>query len=471
MKRVAVIGDPGVEASLTEAGVCVETSDVSTSGSDLDAALIRLTPTKAIRTAWRPSLGDGRHVLIAGGGTPKVRDGVPRPRRAAELAGALLAGAAYRLLLKLIASRLRRQGRQVEILEIGDRSRNSYRIGTSQVPGPRPPAGLIVVTARHQLEANAVHFTLERVGNDLGINLVPKRITVVETGKLLIVAEGSDNRSYMVRLAAGLGRELLANGLFALERITGASVDPLVRGRAVAPQSRGEIGTLLFSAEPLMPGAPPREMNPMLWHQCIDFLARLRRIDPILAIGKPQLADAAAEIANFVEQDEDRQWLTDLGRRLDSHLAELPRGWEHGDFWLENLLVESGSLASVLDWDTARPDALPLLDMFDLISLSIPGQTALTPGERLTASIWPAVAETADPRLLEYCRAIDLEPDPATLRDLARAYWLTRVARDLREVPDRRFRPGWLAANIAHPIRFLRSTQDPGFGSASANLG
>lgn len=464
------MGDPGLAASLTEAGIeATETSDLG-EDSDADAAaVIRLTPLMALRSAIPPRPPGARLVLVAGGGRPMVRDNVSRLRRAAELGVALLTGAVFGLLLRRMAKRLRARGWTVEAFGMGDRSRSTYRLHY----GPRrhePLAGWALATTAGELEPSATELALERAAEGLGTELRAVRVTVVETGKLLIVALGSDRRKYMVRLAAAPGRKLLANGLVALDRISAPDADPVVSRHAVVPLVRGEIGALLFSAEPLMPGAPPRAMNPALWQDCIGFLAGLRRIATSPGTGRADFAAAAELIADFVRPPQDRLWLVELGHRLDRRFEGVPRGWEHGDFWLDNIMVESGRLSSVLDWDTARPEALPLLDMFDLISLSVPGHESWTPGQRLIATVWPLVADRTDARMLRYCEAIGLEVDPGLLRDLARAHWFTRVARDLDEVPDRRHRPGWLAANVTDPVRFLRAVEKPGTGSAGARL-
>lgn len=467
VQRVAVHGDPGLVTSLNEAGLTAAESALG-DRADGDATVIRLSAARALRTALRPRLPEGPLILIGGGGRPQVRDPVGRLRRAAELAGALLSGAGFGLAVRRLATWLRRRNRRAATFPIGDRSRNSYRIGYRALRPPKAAAGWVLATGIDA--ASPVDLSLERAGRDLGTQLTPVRITAVETGKLLIEAQGSDRRRFMLRLAAAPGRRLLENGLAALDRITAPGVDPIVKERVVAPLARGEVGRLLYAAEPLMSGTAPRVMTATLWDDCIEFLAHLLRIEPVVAAASSELATAARLIADFVDGRGDRQWLTELGCRLDERLAEMPRGWEHGDFWVENILVESGRLASVLDWDTARPAALPLLDMFDLISLSEPGRTSLFPGQRLKSAIWPLIAGDPDARLLRYCAAVGLDADAGQLGDLARAYWLNRVARDLTEVPDRRRRGGWLAANIAEPIRFLRSVSEPGIGSGSATL-
>ena len=79
-----------------------------------------------------------------------------------------------------------------------------------------------------------------------------------------------------------------------------------------------------------------------------------------------------------------KRTLNNLRDELCDRLADLTLGWGHGDFWQENLLTDGERLVAVLDWDTATPASLPMLDLMDLIALSRRRDRGLTPGPR-----WP----------------------------------------------------------------------------------
>ncbi len=55
----------------------------------------------------------------------------------------------------------------------------------------------------------------------------------------------------------------------------------------------------------------------------------------------------------------------------------------------------------------------------------------------------------------EYAEATGTPRDRRTLEALARAYWLRRVARDMREYPDRQVRRRWIAENVHRPLAHL----------------
>jgi aminoglycoside phosphotransferase (APT) family kinase protein len=133
----------------------------------------------------------------------------------------------------------------------------------------------------------------------------------------------------------------------------------------------------------------------------------------------------------------------------------VPRGQSHGDFWSENFLVRDGRLDTVLDWEWSARDALPLIDLFDLIALSRRRVKDLTPGERFTEVLWPLVRAGGDERIQAYCRAVGVSPDLQTLEGLAVAYWLNRVARQLHPLAVFLQREGWAQRNLHGPIQRL----------------
>ena len=110
----------------------------------------------------------------------------------------------------------------------------------------------------------------------------------------------------------------------------------------------------------------------------------------------------------------------------------------------------------MLDWEWAARDALPLLDLFDLIALSRRRVRDLTPGERFTEVLWPLVRAGGNERIAaSTAEALGVSPDLQTLEALAVAYWLNRVARQLHPLAVFLQREGWAERNLHGPIREL----------------
>ena len=130
-------------------------------------------------------------------------------------------------------------------------------------------------------------------------------------------------------------------------------------------------------------------------------------------------------------------------------------GWAHGDFWTANLLVAGDRLTGVLDWDGATADGLPLSDLLHLLAHADRESRRLPHGRRCLERLWPLARRGDDPALLAYCEATELPPD--ALEPLAVAYWLERVARDLRTFADRAGRLAWIDVNVLRPLAALDS--------------
>ena len=113
-----------------------------------------------------------------------------------------------------------------------------------------------------------------------------------------------------------------------------------------------------------------------------------------------------------------------------------------------------GKLDTVLDWEWAARDALPLIDLFDLIALSRRRVKDLTPGERFTEVLWPLVRAGGDERVQRVLpQGSVCRPTSSTLEALAVAYWLNRVARQLHPLAVFLQREGWAQRNLHGPIR------------------
>ena len=144
-----------------------------------------------------------------------------------------------------------------------------------------------------------------------------------------------------------------------------------------------------------------------------------------------------------------------LESRLAASVGDLPLVWEHGDFWADNVVTVGGRLRAVLDWDTASADSLPLLDLYDLLSLPAGRRRHPQIGARLETALLPMAAAGGEERVRAYCEATGTPPERDLLEAVAAVYWARRAARAVREHPLRAERESWVRENIRRPLSLL----------------
>jgi thiamine kinase-like enzyme len=141
--------------------------------------------------------------------------------------------------------------------------------------------------------------------------------------------------------------------------------------------------------------------------------------------------------------------LGELGGRLAESLAAVPRGFAHGDFWAENLLADGNRLTGIVDWDYAGEGRPPVLDLFHLLVNEERRSRRLVLGGVIAGWLLPAARAGGTSEVTEYCQRIGLDVDSGLLTDLALAYWLDYVARQLELYADRAARPVWMRDNVS----------------------
>ncbi len=382
---------------------------------------------------------------------------VPAPLRAAQLllqpieTLRALAGA------RRVERSLKGAGLHSTRLATGDRSRSRYGLGRGGwLKRLRTPVGYVLTGSRGQQPASLLQAVLAEAEATTGVSLHRRSTTVFESGKVVMDLRGDDHREYFMRLAAGPSLGPLSAAIVAVHAVAAANPAPVVLDRVVVPRAHGKVGPLRYSLEPNATGTHPWRMTNDLWAQSLDFLVELFPLD-LSGSEVPEersFAEQAARMDGYIDSGE-RSAMESVVRNLEQRLAGVPRGQGHGDFWGQNLLVERGRLATVLDWEWAARNALPAIDLFDMIALSRRRVRDFTPGERLTEVLLPLARSGGDDRVREYCRRLELPHDAATLEALAVAYWLNRVARQLAPLSVFPQREGWAERNLRHPIREL----------------
>jgi hypothetical protein len=250
----------------------------------------------------------------------------------------------------------------------------------------------------------------------------------------------------LLRVAVGPARRQLEDQSGALEALRASHPEAIVADRVPWPLAVGKTGLADWSLEQRLPGSKPEGLlGPALLAQCADFLVALHGADGASA-GRSLSEDAESIAA--VRPPERRAALAAVGSRLDSALADVPRGFGHGDFFLGNLLTEGDHLSGVVDWDAGGPGRLPLLDLIHLQHLAQYSLADEDWGPSLVRHLFPWAQSGGDEVARTYCSRIGLEPEPGLLETLAVAYWLDRVAYTLRTHRQRRTEPRWLARNV-----------------------
>lgn len=109
----------------------------------------------------------------------------------------------------------------------------------------------------------------------------------------------------------------------------------------------------------------------------------------------------------------------------------------HGDFWLNNILVDTQSkrVKGVIDWDNAQTRGLPLTDFFHLISWRSSRFHADFASSLLRRHLYQRDKAIA-PLLIQHCKNIGMTTDIAG--DIYAHYWLVELAKRIEEVAVRR---------------------------------
>jgi aminoglycoside phosphotransferase (APT) family kinase protein len=302
------------------------------------------------------------------------------------------------------------------------------------------PQRALVLGRRSPPEPTLLAAALAAAGQAVGAPLQPEPPTI----RAGLVATRTDKG--LLRVAVGPARGQLAEQLKALQALRAAQVKGLVADRVPWPLAEGKSGLADWSLEQLLPGTRPAGgLSSELLAQCVDFLVALHES------GGSGTARSLAEDADNVAALRPRaqaEALRDLGRRLESDLARVPRGFGHGDFFLGNLLTEGERLTGVVDWDAGGPGRLPLLDLLHLLHLAQYPLGDEDWGPAIVRHLLPWARSGGDDVVREYCERIGLDADPRLLEALAVAYWLDRVAYTLRTHRQRRAEPRWLARNV-----------------------
>lgn len=260
---------------------------------------------------------------------------------------------------------------------------------------------------------------------------------VTASGTLLVFT-----RAHVLRVAIGPGRRHLERHRAALVELAALDPPPLVADRLPRVVAGGEVELASWLLEERLPGAVPDVVDGELFDEGVAYLVALHgcgdggRGEPLVLA-----AETVARLSGAAPVP-----LVRLARQLDEELAMVPRGFGHGDFWRKNVLVDSGRLVGVADWERAGDGRLPLLDLLQLIVTQPPlERRAFAAVVAETLLPWARAGGSAAAR--RYCQQLGLEASASLLRSLVLAFWLDRLARELDKCGDKGG-PAWVARNV-----------------------
>lgn len=419
-------------------------------GDDLDGLLVGGRPKAA---ELEPALDDGRRVaLLVSGRPPAPLEKAVPPIRLMRRGRLLLASIRLRLRLAAAERRMRRLAPIRTRLMIGDGG-DGYSLGVDDRARIAWPVEAVLVLSRRQVPT-ALEQAIEEATRALGEPLRLRRCRVLAGGTLMAELETAAGPSWLLRIQR---QPAAAAAAAPLELLLSAAPAESVRERLVLPAAAGCVGELGWSTERRVDGIHPRWIGESEWRECADFLTLLA------STPTPQRQDAAAlpspaSDARLLEpflDERGRRRIARLAAETERRLADLPRRWGHGDFHPGNLLFDQRKLIAVLDWDAASPVSLPGLDLLHLCATATPDLRRLAHGARCSGPLQSLVLGPEGAAWRAWMRGQEIEPDPATIEALVWAYWLGRLARDVRTFADRASRGAWLDLNLQRPLNAI----------------
>jgi Phosphotransferase enzyme family len=309
------------------------------------------------------------------------------------------------------------------------------------------PLGAVVVGRSSSQGPTVLEAALADAEPSISGPLRTNRALVRATG-LIVIGERE-----VMRISIGTARRHLHHQRRVLGLVRAARPADSVAARVPWPIAHGTAGIADWSLERRLHGEEPSPpLDYRLVDECCDFLVALHKADDR---GKPEgsLLQAAGVVASVCDPERGRELLA-VAERLETGLADLPRGFGHGDFWSGNLLTDGGRLVGVVDWAAAGRDRLPLVDLIHLRLSEHRWATNESLGRPLVEEMLPWARRGGDEHARSYCQQLGFEPKPERLEALVIAYWFDRVAHELETYSDRR-EPGWLSLNVEPVLRAL----------------
>lgn len=305
--------------------------------------------------------------------------------------------------------------------------------------------GLVADVAGEQ-RRTVLEAVVMAAGAEHGRALEIERVLVRDTSLVVL------DRSSVLRVDFGPAGSGVSRQLAALARLDQLALPPHIRSRASRILADGRCGLGSWSLEDRFSGAVPAAGDDAVTAHCVEFLLGLaeagrHRVSAELIESE---ADAVASTCDADLADRVRC----LARAVLVRTEALPAVLAHGDFFHGNLLVESGRLSGVVDWERSTLGRPVLHDLAHLLIAARAARDGCSYGHAVVAlSQTPAVAST--PWFREYCGSLGVAPDDSVVVAVAIGCWLAHVAHQLGRVADNAADPRWVAENVVAPARAL----------------
>lgn len=395
-----------------------------------------------------PEAFDAPVVVMSIMSTPRLTDG---GTRAADAALRVIAHVLSGSRSATVARQLRAHGfANVQVIRWDHRQPFPQPGGAPRKLPPwhphRYPRRAIVLASRTGIEPSVLDAALRAAG-------VPEPQSV-RASEAALVAIGD---SAVVRVAVGAGRSQVLRPVQVCKDLLKAQPDAVLADRMPWVEAHGAAGIGAWSAERRLTGVrvePPLSVSVL--DECRAVLVELFRVGTTDSANAQTCAATLHRIDGAIPPDA-ADAAGRLGTAADRVLADVPRGFGHGDFWYENLLIDNGRLTGVIDWDSAGPGRLPLLDLLHLrlsARRPVPGYRW---GSALLDELMPWADDGVDDLGRRYCDDLGLGTRPAMLRALIIAYWLDWLHYQFDRYADRASRSRWIANNVVKVARTLNA--------------
>jgi aminoglycoside phosphotransferase (APT) family kinase protein len=230
-----------------------------------------------------------------------------------------------------------------------------------------------------------------------------------------------------------------------------------LRTLAPAPIGRGSYGGYSYFVESCLTGSTRPDTRGGWSTAAADYITALhgatQRRDSMNGdtIGRLVQAPIAC-VEQACGTADATQVLRQVERACTAMLRDrtMPLVLAHGDYTESNCLFDpDGRLSGVVDWEVSAQDALPFLDLLQL--MPVPGEVSTAPRwQRFDA--WMQLIErpqqvSADPVMARYVQALDV-PAPA-IPALILLQWITHLA---DRIEARRDDERWMRLRVWQPL-------------------